>query len=104
MLLGVGAVAAHGRGSLPLLLGTLSVVALAVDFGWYEFDRRRGARPDSTLSLIVGAGFLRATGREPVRAIRRPGHARREVRPGVDDDPAAARRRLRCGTPAVCPL
>jgi len=44
MLLGVGALAAHGRGSLPLLLGTLSVVALAVDFGWYEFGRRRGAR------------------------------------------------------------
>jgi membrane protein DedA with SNARE-associated domain len=43
MLLGFGALAAHGRGSVPLMLVTLAVVALAVDFGWYEFGRRRGA-------------------------------------------------------------
>ena len=43
-LLGFGALAAHGRGSIPLMLGTLAVVALTVDFAWYEFGRRRGAR------------------------------------------------------------
>src|SRR6266849_2345756 len=43
-LLGFGALVAHGRGSIPLMLGTLAVVALTVDFAWYEFGRRRGAR------------------------------------------------------------
>jgi len=42
-LLGVGALAAGGRGSIPLALGAIAVVALAVDLGWYEVGRRRGA-------------------------------------------------------------
>jgi membrane protein DedA with SNARE-associated domain len=43
-LLGFGALAAHGRGSIPLMLSTMAVVALIVDFAWYEFGRHRGAR------------------------------------------------------------
>jgi membrane protein DedA with SNARE-associated domain/rhodanese-related sulfurtransferase len=43
-LLAVGALAAHGRISLPLVLGAISVAALATDFAWYELGRRRGAR------------------------------------------------------------
>ena len=43
-LLAFGALVAHGRGSIPLMLGTLAIVALTVDFAWYEFGRRRGAR------------------------------------------------------------
>src|SRR6266851_9058566 len=42
-LLAVGALAAQGRISIPMVLGAISVVALAVDFGWYELGRRRGA-------------------------------------------------------------
>jgi hypothetical protein len=42
-LLGVGALAAHGRGSITLVLGAIAIVALAVDFAWYELGRRRGA-------------------------------------------------------------
>jgi membrane protein DedA with SNARE-associated domain len=42
-LLAVGALAAHGRISIPLVLGAIVVVALAVDFCWYELGRRRGA-------------------------------------------------------------
>jgi membrane protein DedA with SNARE-associated domain len=41
-LLGVGALAANGRASIPLVLGVIAVVALSVDFGWYELGRRRG--------------------------------------------------------------
>jgi membrane protein DedA with SNARE-associated domain/rhodanese-related sulfurtransferase len=36
--------AAHGRISIPLVLGAISVAALATDFAWYELGRRRGAR------------------------------------------------------------
>jgi membrane protein DedA with SNARE-associated domain len=43
-LLAVGALAAHGRISIPLVLGAVSVAALATDFAWYELGRRRGAR------------------------------------------------------------
>ena len=43
-LLAVGALAAHGRISIPLVLGAISVAALATDFAWYELGRRRGAR------------------------------------------------------------
>ena len=43
-LLGFGALVAHGRGRIPVMLGTLAIVALTVDFAWYEFGRRRGAR------------------------------------------------------------
>jgi membrane protein DedA with SNARE-associated domain len=42
-LLAVGALGAHGRINIPLVLGAISIVALAVDFGWYELGRRRGA-------------------------------------------------------------
>ncbi len=61
-LLGFGALAAHGRGSIPLMLGTLALVALSVDFGWYEVGRRRGAR--------VLAGLCRLT-LEPDSCVRR---------------------------------
>jgi len=43
-LLAVGALAAHGRISIPLVLGAISVAALATDLAWYELGRRRGAR------------------------------------------------------------
>src|SRR3989454_9918683 len=43
-LLGFGALAAHGRGSIPLMLSTMAVVALSVDLTWYELGRRHGAR------------------------------------------------------------
>jgi membrane protein DedA with SNARE-associated domain/rhodanese-related sulfurtransferase len=43
-LLAVGALAAQGRVSIPLLLGAISVAALATDLAWYELGRRRGAR------------------------------------------------------------
>src|SRR5690242_1124720 len=42
-LLAVGALAVHGRISLPLVLGAVSLAALATDFAWYELGRRRGA-------------------------------------------------------------
>ena len=41
-LLAVGALAAHGRISVPLVLAAIAVVALIVDFAWYELGRRRG--------------------------------------------------------------
>src|SRR6266850_3336869 len=43
-LLGFGALAAHGRGNIPLMLSTMAAVALTVDFAWYELGRRRGAQ------------------------------------------------------------
>jgi membrane protein DedA with SNARE-associated domain len=43
-LLGFGALAAYGQGSIPLMLSTMAVVALIVDFAWYEFGRRRSAQ------------------------------------------------------------
>src|SRR5207302_9806330 len=42
-LLGFGALAAHGRRNIPLMLSTMAAVALIVDFAWYELGRRRGA-------------------------------------------------------------
>ena len=42
-LLAVGALAASGRASIPLVLAAIAVVALTIDFGWYELGRRRGA-------------------------------------------------------------
>ena len=53
MLLGFGALAAHGRGSIPLMLITLAAVALAVDLGWYEFGRRRGAHALARLCRLT---------------------------------------------------
>src|SRR5262245_17679881 len=41
-LLAVGALAASGRVSIPLVLTTIALVALTVDLGWYELGRRRG--------------------------------------------------------------
>src|SRR2546428_3326623 len=41
-LLAVGALAASGRVSIPLVLGAIAGVALTVDLGWYEPGRRRG--------------------------------------------------------------
>jgi len=43
-LLAVGALAAHGRISISLVLGAISLAALATDFAWYELGRRRGSR------------------------------------------------------------
>lgn len=43
-LLAVGALAAHGRISIPFVLGAISLAALATDFAWYELGRRRGSR------------------------------------------------------------
>jgi membrane protein DedA with SNARE-associated domain len=51
-LLAVGALAANGRGSIPLVLGAIAVVALVVDLGWYELGRRRGARVLSRLCRL----------------------------------------------------
>jgi len=61
-LLGFGALAAHGRGNIPLMLSTMAAVALLVAFAWYELGRRRGAQ------------VLRVLGRlslEPDRCMRR---------------------------------
>ena len=41
-LLAVGALAASGRASIPLVLGAIALVALTVDLGWHELGRRRG--------------------------------------------------------------
>src|SRR4029450_10679581 len=42
-LLAVGALAAHGRVNLPLVLVTLFLATLATDLVWYEVGRRLGA-------------------------------------------------------------
>jgi membrane protein DedA with SNARE-associated domain len=42
-LLGVGALGAQGRVSIPLVLGAIAIAALTTDFAWYELGRRRGA-------------------------------------------------------------
>jgi membrane protein DedA with SNARE-associated domain len=51
-LLAVGALAAQGRSSIPLVLAAIAVVALIVDLGWYELGRRRGARVLASLCRI----------------------------------------------------
>ena len=63
-LLGFGALAAHGRGNIVLMLSTMVAVALIVDFAWYEFGRRRGAQ--------VLKGLCRLS-REPDYCVRRAG-------------------------------
>jgi len=65
MLLGFGALAAHGRGSIPVMLAVLGAVALTVDFAWYEFGRRRGA--------VALNGLCRLTV-EPDSCVRRAEH------------------------------
>src|SRR2546426_12064432 len=72
-LLAVGALAAGGRVSIPLVLGAIALVALTVDLGWYELGRRRGIgvlarlcrlslEPDSCLRRNED-GFARHWGR-----------------------------------------
>jgi membrane protein DedA with SNARE-associated domain len=61
-LLAVGALAAHGRVSLLLVIGAIAVVALPVDLVWHELGRRRGAR--------VLAGLCRLS-LEPDVCVRR---------------------------------
>jgi membrane protein DedA with SNARE-associated domain len=51
-LLAVGALAAKGKASLLLTIGTIVVVALPVDLVWHELGRRRGARVLSTLCRL----------------------------------------------------
>src|SRR5262245_48827077 len=51
-LLGVGALAAKGRVSVPLVVGAIVLVALPVDLIWYELGRRRGARVLSGLCWL----------------------------------------------------
>jgi membrane protein DedA with SNARE-associated domain len=54
-LLGVGALAANGRASIPLVLGAIAVVALTVDLGWYElYPRPRSPRADKRPGPLVG--------------------------------------------------
>src|SRR5215831_19360794 len=43
-LFAVGALAAHGRISIPFVLAAISIAALATDFAWYELGRRRGTK------------------------------------------------------------
>ncbi len=61
-LLGFGALAAHGRGSIGLMLSTMAAVALIVDLAWYEVGRRHGAQ--------VLRGLCRLS-REPDFCVRR---------------------------------
>src|SRR5262245_60975454 len=48
-LLAVGALAAHGRINIPLVLAAISLATLTVDFAWYELGRRRGGTVLATL-------------------------------------------------------
>jgi membrane protein DedA with SNARE-associated domain len=74
-LLGVGAFAASGQVSIPMVLGVIAAAAFTVDLTWYELGRRRGAavlakicqmslRPDSSVGRTerifarYGAGFI----------------------------------------------
>jgi membrane protein DedA with SNARE-associated domain len=82
-LLAVGALAAQGRSSIPLVLGAISAAALATDFAWYELGRRRGAKvlarlcrlslePDSCLRRAQGI-FARHDARSMLIAKFVPG-------------------------------
>src|SRR5262245_7029154 len=74
-LLGVGALAASGQVSIPMVLSVIAAAAFTVDLTWYELGRRRGAavlakicrmslRPDSSVGRTerifasYGAGFI----------------------------------------------
>src|SRR5262249_54853111 len=61
-LLGVGALAASGRASVPLVMAAIMVVALTIDLGWYELGRRRGAAVLARLCRLSP---------EPHRCVRR---------------------------------
>src|SRR5262249_49772970 len=63
-LLAIGALAAAGRGNVPLVLGAIVAVALVVDLGWYEVGRRRGA---SVLARLCRRAV------EPDSCVRRTG-------------------------------
>jgi len=52
LLIGFGALAATGRVNIPLALGVIALVALGVDFGWYELGRRRGTGILAGLSRV----------------------------------------------------
>src|ERR1700731_2518569 len=89
-LLAVGALAAHGRSSIPLVLGAISAAALATDFAWYELGRRRGARVLARLcklSIEPDSCLRRAQSifaRHRAGPYARPGHrdCARRVHPG----------------------
>jgi membrane protein DedA with SNARE-associated domain len=51
-LLGVGALAAQGRVSIPLVIAAIVAVALPVDLVWHELGHRRGARVLSGLCRL----------------------------------------------------
>lgn len=62
-LLAVGVLAAQSRINIPLVLGAISVAALAADLAWYELGRRRGATILKTLcglSVEPGSCLRRA--------------------------------------------
>ncbi len=61
-LLGVGSLAANGRISLPLVLGTVAAAGLTADLVWFELGRRRGRR-------VLDA--LRRVSRAPDARLRR---------------------------------
>ncbi len=61
-LLGVGSLAANGRISLPLVLGTVTAAGLTADLVWFELGRRRGRR-------VLDA--LRRVSRAPDARLRR---------------------------------
>jgi membrane protein DedA with SNARE-associated domain len=51
-LLAVGVLAAQSRISIPVVLGAISIAALAADLTWYELGRRRGAAVLKTLCRL----------------------------------------------------
>jgi len=106
-LLGVGALAATGQVSIPLVLGAVVTVALSVDFAWYELGRRRGPdvlaklcrmspEPDACVSKAKNVFAHYGAGRR--------GHAGREICAGAYHGHAAAGRRRRDGSRPVRPL
>jgi len=54
-LLGVGSLAADGRMSLPLVLGTAAAAGLTTDLVWFELGRRRGPWVLDALRRVSGA-------------------------------------------------
>jgi membrane protein DedA with SNARE-associated domain len=64
ILLAMGALAAAGSMSLPLILGVALAAALPVDLAWHQLGRRRGSRVLSVLCKIA---------LEPDSCVRRSG-------------------------------